>query len=134
MLDCVLQRTPVGRRLHGKEHSINISSINKYVQTHRLKNTNLLLFTETVINTKGSEIYSLYYGSHISQEKQSAFVENSPSFKDVNFQTHTQIPKERTHIIIFHKSRSNRTTPKRAQLWRTNRNKPTCVNYFTACN
>lgn len=97
----MLQRTPVGRWLHGKEHSINISSINKCVQTHHFKNTNLLLFTETFINTKGSEIYSLYYCSHISQEKQSVFVENSPSFKYVNFQTHTRTPKERTHIINY---------------------------------
>lgn len=34
-----------------------------------------------------------------------------------------------THKIIFYNSRSN-TTPKRAPFWRTNRNKPSRVNYW----
>lgn len=42
LLDCELQRIPVGRWLYGKEHSINTCSINKWVQMCCLKNTYLV--------------------------------------------------------------------------------------------
>lgn len=59
---------------------------------HCLKNI-YFVSIHSFINTKGSEICSFYGCLHISQEKQSVFIESSPSLKDVIFQKRTQTLK-----------------------------------------
>lgn len=110
--------------LNGKEHSMNICSINKCIQMHCLKNT-YLGASQKVLPEPLKSVYSTV--TYIPKKK-SVFIKSSLPSKMCFFNSIQTFKEDDPHHYNY--SRNNITTPKRAQFWRTNRSNPSCVNNY----